>query len=256
MEEVVLLEKKAKVANLYINRPEAKNALNPEVFKKMLKFLIELEKDNSIQVVVLQGKGDFFSAGADLKWLKEGKEFLKDAELLFDLLYKIFTFPKVLISAVNGPAFGGALGFISASDFAIVKDGLKFAFSEVRLGIAPAIISPFVLNKVKFGWAKKYFLSGNFFSSIEGKEGGLFEEVYSAEIFEDEKNKIIEELLKGEPYAQKKIKELFLFKKRDEILKLKDFLCNTLLELRSSKEGQERLLAFFEKRIPKWQKEY
>lgn len=255
MEEVVLLEKKPKVASLYLNRPEAKNALNPEVFEKMLKLLIELEKDNSVQVVVLEGQGDFFSSGADLKWMREGKEFLKDGELLFDLLYKIFTFQKVLISAVNGPAFGGALGFISASDFAIAKDGLKFAFSEVRLGIAPAIISPFVLNKVNFGWAKKYFLSGKAFSSIEGKEGGLFEEVFSNETFEYEKNKIIEELLKGGPQAQKKIKELFLFKKADEILKLKDFLCNTLLELRSSKEGQEGLLAFFQKRSPKWQRE-
>lgn len=256
MEEVLILEKKGKVANLYINRPEAKNALNPNVFEKMLNLLIELERDSSVQVVVLQGKGDFFSSGADLKWLKEGKDFLKDGELLFDLLYKVFTFQKVLISAVNGPAFGGALGFISASDFSIVKDGLKFAFSEVRLGIAPAIISPFILNKVKFGWAKKYFLSGKIFSSIEGKEGGLFEEVFPKETFEEEKNKIIEEILKGGPQAQKKIKELFLFKRADEILKLKDFLCNALFELRSSKEGQEGLLAFFEKRSPKWQREF
>lgn len=255
MEEVVLLEKKTRFAILYINRPETKNALNPEVFEKILKFLTELEKDNSIQVVVLQGKGDFFSSGADLKWMLEGKDFLKDGELLFDLLYKIFTFQKVLISAVNGPAFGGALGFISASDFAIVKDGLKFAFSEVRLGIAPAIISPFVLNKVKFGWAKKYFLSGKIFSSIEGKEGGLFEEVFPKETFEDEKNKIVEELLKGGPQAQKKMKELFLFKKGDEILKLKPILCNTLFELRSSEEGKEGLLAFFQKRSPEWQRE-
>ncbi len=256
MEREIIYEKKGKITKLYLNRPEVKNAINPKLLKDLYENLEEIEKDSSTQIVLLQGKGDIFSSGADLKWMAEGKDFVKDGELLFDLLYKIFTFPKVVIAGVNGSAFGGAMGIIASADFAIAVEEGKFAFSEVRLGIAPAIISPFVLNKVKYGWAKEKFLTGKIFSAKEGLEGGLFERTFPKNSFEEGVEKIIKETLMGGPKAQGEIKKLFLRKKAEEILYLKEELCNLLFKLRSSEEGQEGLHAFFEKRSPLWQKEF
>lgn len=252
MTENVLLEKKDCTSFLILNRPEVKNAINPELLKNLYTKLEEVEKDPSIRFVILKGKGDIFSSGADLKWMLEGKDFLKDGELLFDVLYKIYTFSKPVFCGVKGGAFGGALGFISACDFAIAEEGAKFAFAEVKLGIAPAIISPFVFQKVKFGWAKYKFLTGELFDSKEGFENGLFEKVFPGEEFDKNIEKIIENLRRGGPEAQKEIKKLFLRQKEEEILNMKDELCNLLYNLRSSEEGKEGILAFFEKRLPKW----
>lgn len=248
----VLLDKKGCASFLILNRPEVKNAINPELLKELLVNLQEVEKDSSLRFAVIKGAGDIFSSGADLKWMLEGVDFLKDGELLFDVLYKIYTFPKVIFCAVRGGAFGGALGFISACDFAIAEEGAKFAFAEVKLGIAPAIISPFVLQKVKTGWAKYKFLTGEIFDSKEGFENGLFEKVFPREEFDLKIEKIIEDLKRGGPFAQKEIKKLFLKGKEEEILKLKEKLCNLLYKLRSSEEGKEGLMAFFEKRRPEW----
>ncbi len=255
MEREVIYEKKGRIIKLYLNRPEVKNAINPKLLKELYENFEEIEKDSSTQIVVLQGRGDIFSSGADLKWMAEGKDFLKDGELLFDLLYKIFTFPKIVIAVVNGSAYGGAMGLIASADFAIAMEEGKFGFSEVRLGIAPSIISPFVLNKVKYGWAKEKFLTGKLFSAKEGLEGGLFERVFPKETFEEGVEKIIKDTLMGGPNAQGEIKKLFLRKKAEEILTLKNELCYLLFKLRSSEEGQEGLNAFFEKRSPLWQRE-
>lgn len=248
----VILEKRESTCFLILNRPEVKNAINPELLKELFINLQEVEKDPYIRFAVIKGAGDIFSSGADLKWMLEGVDFLKDGELLFDVLYKIYTFPKAVFCAVKGGAFGGALGFISACDFAIAEEGAKFAFAEVKLGIAPAIISPFVLQKVKSGWAKYKFLTGELFDSKEGLENGLFEKVFPKEEFDLKIEKIIEDLIRGGPVAQKEIKKLFLKGKAEEILKQKVELCNLLYKLRSSEEGKEGLMAFFEKRRPKW----
>jgi methylglutaconyl-CoA hydratase len=248
---LIKLEKKENTSFLILNRQEVKNAINPELLKELYSKLEEIKNEDFTRFVVITGSGDIFSSGADLNWMKEGNDFKKDSELLFNVLFKIFTFPKIIFSAVNGPAFGGALGIISACDFAVASEGAKFAFAEVKLGIAPAIISPFVLRKVKIGWARYKFLTGEVFDSKEGLEAGLFEKVFPKEKFDENLKNLIEDLKKGGPLAQMEIKKLFL-KEKDEILKMKDGLCDLLYKLRSSEEGKEGLSAFFEKRRAKW----
>lgn len=249
--DLIKLEEKENAAFLILNRLEVKNAINPELLKDLYEKLKEVEKEDHFRFAVISGSGDIFSSGADLNWMKEGKDFKKDSELLFDVLFKIYTFPKIIFSVVNGSAFGGALGIISACDFAVVVEGAKFAFAEVKLGIAPAIISPFVLRKVKVGWARYKFLTGEIFDSKEGFDAGLFEKIFPKENFEENLKILIEDLKKGGPFAQREIKKLFL-KEKDEILKMKEKLCALLFNLRSSEEGKEGLSAFFEKRRPRW----
>lgn len=246
--EIVLIEKKGEVAFVYLNRIEYKNAINPELLKCLYEKLNEIEKNKELKIIILTSKADVFCAGADLKWVLEEENFLKDAELLFDILYKIFTFPKIFISAVNGSAFGGALGLISASDIAIGSEAAKFAFSEVRLGIAPFIISPFVLNKLRYGWAREKFLTGKIFSAKEAVEAGLLDAVYPEEIFLRELEKLVEELLKGSFESQLAIKELFIEDKKKEILKKKERLCKLLDDFRKSEEAKKRIKEFLEKK--------
>ena len=257
-ENVVLKREKNGLVYLFINRPEVKNALNLEAIIDIKNTLEYLKSDKSIRVLVITGTEKTFSAGADLKWMKESKNLdfrdnKRDALLFADMLKEVDEFPVPTISLVNGHAYGGAIGIIAASDFSIAIHEAKFSFSEVKLGIIPAMIAPYVLRSIGFQNSNKLFLTAEVFDAAEAKKRNLIDEIIAGDSIDNYLKSLISKLIKGSPNAQKTVKEFLRnIMARSISEQLIDETANTIAKIRISKEGQEGLSAFLEKRKPNW----
>ena len=170
----ITLQKKDGTIFVSLNRPEKRNALDPELIQELLSAFEQINSRSSVQLVVLSGEGSVFCAGADLKWLSDEKLFNKTAlNQLFSLL-KLMSECKVpVLAVVHGHAVGGGIGLLSVCDVVIAEENTKFCFSETRLGLVPSIISPFIIKKTGISQVKPYMLSALFFSAREAKELGL-----------------------------------------------------------------------------------
>ncbi len=247
------------VAEVTLDRREVRNAFNDEVIGEFLETWKILASDSDLRAMILRTAGDTFCSGADLKWMKAmagfGKEEnLADAGHLYDCMDGLFRLPVPTVCRVQGPAFGGALGLIAACDIVIASSEASFAFTEVRLGLAPAVISPFVARKLDPAFLREVFLTGRRFSAIEARDHGLVTEVVGPEELDIAVDKTVLHLLKGSPEAQKAIKELLdhlPFPSREEERR---FTSALIADLRAGKDGQEGITAFFERRNPRWVK--
>lgn len=263
MSELFLSEKNNQgVVTITINRPEIHNAFNDEMIEKMTHHFDELNKDDSIRLVVLTGAGKSFCAGADLNWMKKMKDYTpaenyEDSLALSGLFQSINRFKAPVIGKVNGAALGGGAGLVSVCDFVIASETAKFGFSEVRLGLVPAVISPFVMAKIGESHARAWFLSGERFDARLAKEMGLVHKVAAANDFESECQSSIEQFLLAAPGAQRSAKELVrnvLHLSLQGKEKVTDHTCKTISQIRIGKEGQEGMAALLEKRKPSWLK--
>lgn len=246
-----------KVVRIFFNRPQVHNAFNSTMISELDDALEKVKKDQSIRVVVFSGKGKSFCAGADLNWMREVIHYsfeqnLEESLQLAELLYKIYTLPKPTVAMVKGTALGGGTGFLSACDIAVATEEAKFGLSEVKIGLVPAAISPYVIRKIGESKARQYFLTGKRISAHKALEIGLINEVVPLAGLEEKIEEIIELLLSSGPKALASCKELILKVPLMSFEEAKTYTARMIANLRVSEEGQEGMASFLEKRKPNW----
>ncbi len=254
---VVTLSHENRVATVMLQRPQLHNAFNNQLMAELMTAFTELRTHDQLHAVVLTGAGPSFSAGADLSMMKSAVAFteeqnIRDALHLADLLHAINTFPCPVIGRVNGAAMGGGVGLIAVCDLVVAVESARFAFSEVKLGIAPAVISPFVIRKIGESNARVLFVTGERFSAARAREVGLVHSIVPPEHLDDAIQKAIQELLTSAPQALRACKTLALAVGRMDDATARQFTAETIARLRVSDEGQEGLHSFLEKRSPQW----
>jgi len=246
-----------KVAIITMRRAEVHNAFNTQLILDLQAAFTELSTDERLHAVVLTGDGPSFSAGADINMMKASatstqEENLSDALRLADLFDTINTFPCPVVAHVNGTAMGGGLGLVSVCDIVIAAESARLAFSEVKLGIAPAVISPYVIRKIGETHARALFVTGERFSAARAREIGLVHIVTPLEELDAAVEKTLNELVSSGPQALRACKALALNVGRMDHGTARRFTAETIARLRVSEEGQEGLRAFLKKRKPKW----
>ncbi len=245
------------VARVTLCRPEVHNAFNEEVIALLAQAFIALREEEGLRVVVLQGEGPTFCAGADLGWMRRAaswgeEENRRDALALASMLRLVATFPRPVVARVQGGAYGGGVGLMAAADLAIAAEDAQFAFTEVRLGLAPATISPYVIEKIGPAWARRLFLTGERISARRAYELGLLYRVVPPEELDDAVTETVRALLRGGPQAQFACKELVARVSADPSPQVDDYTSRLIAQLRASEEGREGVQAFLEKRDPRW----
>ncbi len=258
MSEVVQMSVAGGVGRLKLNRPERHNALDEQLIHDAHRAFDLLAGNPAVRVIVLCSDGPSFCAGADLEWMKrashlDGQANFNDARQLAALLYAIATCPKPVVARVQGSAYGGGVGMISVCDIAIGVEGAQFALTEVRLGIAAATISPYVLAAIGARQARRLVLTGERFDAHRAKGYGLLHEVVAADQLDAEVDRVIALLLLGGPAAQAAVKDLIRDVEGEPLSReLTDATARRLAEIRASREGREGITAFLEKRKPNW----
>ncbi|MGB8857530.1 MAG: enoyl-CoA hydratase/isomerase family protein [Burkholderiales bacterium] len=261
MSDLVVEVGKGGVAVLALNRPDIHNAFDDKLIAALTKALQKLEKDKKVRAVVLCAEGKSFSAGADLNWMKRVAEYDEqenyfDAMKLGELLRTLNALPKPTIARVHGAAYGGGVGLIAACDIAIGTQGAMFGLTEVRLGIIPAVISPYVVAAIGERNARRYFLTGERFTAAEAYRIGLLNDLTPDEESLDRViSEILEALLQGGPAAVTEAKDLIsavAWRPVNDSL-IAD-TAERIARVRASKEGKEGLTAFLHKRKPAWAK--
>ncbi|HZS79588.1 MAG TPA: enoyl-CoA hydratase-related protein [Ktedonobacteraceae bacterium] len=246
-----------KIATVTMRRAEQHNSFNTQLVRDLQAAFTDLASDTKLHAVILTGDGPSFSAGADINMMRDAANYtqeqnLEDALRMADLFDTINTFPCPVIARVNGSALGGGLGLLSVCDIVLAADHARLGFSEVKLGIAPAVISPYVLRKIGETHARVLFVTGERFTPVRAKEIGLVHIVTSAEELDNAVQKVIGELLTSAPQALRACKALALNVGRMDHDTARRFTAETIAALRVSEEGQEGLRAFLEKRKARW----
>jgi len=247
------------IVKVTLNRPEVHNAFNDVMIWELLEVFQEISKSEDIRVVILTGRGESFCAGADLNWMKRMINFsyeqnLEDSLKLAELFYLMYSLPKPIIAAVNGAAIGGGTGLVAVCDIAIASEGAKFSLSEVKLGLVPACISPYVIRKVGEGRCREFFLTGERVTAQRALELSLVNQVVPStqlDIAVDEK---VKQLLSSGPKAIAMCKELLKNVPGMSFDKAMTYTAEMIASMRIGDEGQEGMNAFLEKRKPKWTK--
>ncbi|WP_111857899.1 enoyl-CoA hydratase/isomerase family protein [Acinetobacter sp. CFCC 10889] len=252
------LEQQQQVATVWINRAELHNAFNTQVIEELNQCFQSLNQRDDIRVVVLAGRGKSFSAGADLNWMKQAGEASQadneaDALKLAKMLQSLATLKQPTIARVQGVAFGGGMGLASACDMCVASTDAKFATSEVRLGLAPSTISPYVIRAIGARQASRYFLTAERISAEQGKAIGLVHEVTTPEQLDSKIQEIIDTLLLGGPEAQAASKQLIQMVSQESLSE--DLLVQTaqhIAHVRQGAEAKNGLHAFLNKQNPQW----
>lgn len=254
------LVREGAVAHLVMNRPEVHNAFDDGLIADLTHALEILDTDESVRAVVLTGAGASFSAGADLNWMR-GMATASEADNRADslhlagLMHRLQFLSKPTIARVNGAAFGGGVGLVACCDIAIAAEGAKFALSEVKLGLVPAVISPYVAAAIGLRQARRLFITGEVFDSAAALSIGLVHETVAPEQLDAAVTRVLGLLAKGGPIAQREAKQLALAMggMRPEAMAATDAENAALIaRLRVSHEGQDGLSAFLEKGVPSW----
>jgi methylglutaconyl-CoA hydratase len=248
------------VATVTLNRPEVHNAFDDKLIAELTEALKKLEADKAVRVVVLTGAGKSFSAGADLNWMKRMAGYteaqnLEDARRLAQLMRTLNGLKKPTVAAVQGPAYAGGLGLIACCDVVVCVDSANFALTETRLGLAPAVVGPYVAAAISARAARRYFLTAERFTAQDALRLGLVHMVVAAEQLKDAAESVIAALLACAPGALVAAKEqvaLLAGAKIDDALI--DGTARLIARLRASPEGKEGVASFLEKRKPSWVK--
>jgi methylglutaconyl-CoA hydratase len=248
------------VVAVTLARPDSHNALNAALIEELTRCFEEISDDERVRAVVLTGEGRSFCAGADVGYMRETASFsyeenLEDARRLAIMFWTIDECPKPVVAKVQGAAMGGGAGLVAVADVAVVDAETRFAFSEVRLGIAPATIAPLVVRKIGASHARSLFLTGERFGAERAREIGLAHEVVSRDELDAAVEEKVGELLNGGPVAQATVKALLRRLETTEPMEAPGLTARVISELRTGEEGQEGLAAFLEKREPRWRAE-
>jgi methylglutaconyl-CoA hydratase len=248
-------------ATLWLNRPDKNNAFNAEMIRELILAIDAVATDKSLRFLLLRGRGKHFSAGADLAWMQASAKLdynanLNDARELAELMYNLNGLKIPTLAVVQGAAFGGAVGLVSCCDMAIGAEDALFSLSEVRIGLAPAVISPFVVQALGERAARRYALTAERFSGSRARELGLLAEAYPAAELDAQVEAWVSNLLLNSPQAMQASKDL-LREVASGVLSpnLRRYTENAIARIRVSLEGQEGLNAFLEKRTPAWQEQ-
>jgi methylglutaconyl-CoA hydratase len=257
--QTIRLTEDKKVARVTFDRPEVHNAFNAVMIAELAEVFARLRKDDSVRVIVLTGEGQSFCAGADINWMREiihysYEQNLQESLHLAEALHRLYTLPKPTVAMVNGTAIGGGNGFLSACDVAIAAEEARFGLSEVKIGLVPAAISPYVIRKIGESKAREYFLTGKRIGARKAQEIGLVNDVVAREQLEQTVEDLVDLLLTSGPEALANCKELIFRVPQISLEEAKEFTARMIANLRISDEGQEGMAAFLEKRKPKWTK--
>lgn len=246
------------VAYLTLNRPEIHNAFDDHLIAEMLNTLKQV-REAKARVLVFGSAGKSFSAGADLGWMKRMASYSqaenkKDAQELARLMHELDTLPCPTICRVQGAAYGGAVGLAACCDLVVATEKARFCLSEVKIGLSPAVISPYVVRALGVRAMRRYALTAEVINVDKAQQLGLVDEVVAEEMLATEIEQLITTLLANSPQAVAYTKALVHFvadRPADEATQ--DYTTDLIAQIRVSDEGQEGLSAFFDKRSPKWQ---
>lgn len=243
------------VYTITLKRSEVRNAFNPELIAEMT--LAFKNAPEHARLIVLRGEGKVFCSGADLEWMKSMVNFTfeenkQDSLLLYDMFKAMQSCSKPIITVAQGAAMGGALGLLACSDIVIAENSTQFCFSEVRLGLAPAVISSFILNKTTLGQAGPWMISGRVFGVKEAQAMGLVHQAGSAEEVESALKVWMQTFLEAAPGAVSETKKLIHEIPQQDLETQKNLTTALIASRRVSDEGQEGLKSFLEKRQPQW----
>jgi methylglutaconyl-CoA hydratase len=252
------LEHRDQVAYIWLNRPELHNAFNTQVIEELHHCFTQLNERDDVRVVILAGRGKSFSAAADLNWMKHAGQASQaeneaDALKLATMLHSLATLKQPTIARVHGIAFGGGMGLASACDICIASTDAKFATSEVRLGLAPSTISPYVIRAIGVRQASRYFLTAERISAKQALNIGLAHEIAAADELDHKVDEIVQALLLGGPEAQTASKQLIQLVDQKQLTQ--ELLLQTaqhIAHVRQGSEAKEGLNAFLNKQSPTW----
>jgi methylglutaconyl-CoA hydratase len=246
------------IAQVWLNRPELRNAMNDVMFVELYDAIGAAIADDSVRVILLAGRGKAFCAGGDLTWMKTARnmspeEARKDSVKLAMVLRLIYESPKPVVARVQGSAFAGGMGLVSACDIAIASTDAKFCLSEVKLGLIPAMISPYVIKAMGEPNARRYMLTAEILDAAEAYRIGFVHDIAQPEDFDAKVNAILGHLIQGSPNALNETKRLI----RDVVtMPIGDEVMNEtaarIAMVRATDDAQEGIAAFFEKRKPTW----
>lgn len=246
------------VSTLHLNRPDKHNAFDDTVISQLQTALDQLVNDAQTRVLCVTAAGRSFSAGADLAWMKRSANYThaenqRDAQLLAHMLHTLNTFPAVTVAAVQGAAFGGGTGLVACCDIAIAARSARFALSEVKLGLVPGTISPYVLAAMGERQARRYFLSAEQFDAAEAMRIGLVHNTVDDETLNDTLNSLVTQLLNASPAAQRHTKTMIAsFAGRPVTDDIRKASATHIADARASTDGREGIAAFLEKRQAAW----
>jgi methylglutaconyl-CoA hydratase len=262
MTENLIVEKRNMVAIVTLNRPEVRNAFDDVLISDLTKVFLDIEKDDAVRVMVLAGAGKAFCAGADLNWMKRMAGYgyednLKDAEALAGMLKTLDRMSKPTVARVHGPAYAGGVGLVAACDIAIGSQNAEFCLTEVKLGLSPATISPYVVRAMGERLARRYFLTGEVIDAGEAYRLRLLSDVSTVDELDGTVNALLGHLVVGGREAHAKIKDLL---RRVSTGPADDAMiadtAKRIAEIRVSPEGREGIASFLEKRKPAWVKDF
>lgn len=258
-DNLIIRTDKRGICTIALNRPDTHNAFDNDLIEDLSIQLTFAADDDFVRAIIITGEGSAFSSGADVNWLKSmikqdhaanSMEALKMAQML----QKLYALPKPTIAKINGLAFGGALGIIACCDIAIAVSTSQFAFPEVKLGIIPAVVSPFIVSAIGHRTTKRLFMTGDTFGSDDALAMGLIHKVVHHSLLDEAINDELDLLLRAGPSAQMECKRL-LQKLAGISDDMSQYTAELIAQIRISSEGQEGLTAFLEKRNPDWIKE-
>lgn len=255
---IELTHPKKGITIMWLNRPHVHNAFDPELISAVTSTVRKQARDPNTRVLIIAGRGPSFCSGADLNYMKSMVNFtldenVEDAHKLAAMLQALHTFPKPLISAVHGNVYAGALGMVAATDIIIAAEDTRFCISEVRLGLVPAVIAPYVIARMGAHYARRYFLTAEVFDAAAAQEARLVHQCVPADALMDSALAMADRLLHNGPHAIATAKTLMR-----ELLGVADksvmtqYTCEIISRVRTGAEAQAGLQAFFDKQPAPW----
>ena len=254
----LLINTENHIATVILNRPEVRNAFNDEMISELTSVFKQLGKDDEVRVIVLAAAGKAFCAGADLNWMRamadyDYEENLADADKLAQMLKTIYECPKPTIAAIQGDVYAGGMGLVAVCDVAIAAKMANFCLSEVRLGLAPATISPYVIRALGTRASQRYFLTAEVFDAKKARQLGFIHERVSEDDLADTVAELCNKIVNNSPEAIETCKRLLHDIAGAPIDdKLIASTVKDIADIRSSKQGKEGVQAFLQKRKPSW----
>jgi len=249
-----------RIARVTLNRPEVHNAFNNILINDLYDCFEKLKSEPNLRLIIITGNGKSFCAGADLNWMKSVVNYsyeqnLEESLKLAKLMYLIFTHPKPVIARINGSAVGGGVGLMSVCDILIADENAIFGLSEVKLGLVPAVIAPFVMSRIGESHARELFITGQRITAKRAFELNLINYAVPADRIDEVVNEKADLILQNGPEAVKAVKEM-IYKVGHQIKidEVHNYTAELIANLRLSPEGQEGMNAFLEKRKPNWTK--
>jgi len=255
--ETIKKEIAGPVGRIVLNRPRVHNAFNDVLIAEVFDALDNLSKQSDLRVLIIAAEGSTFCAGADFHWMGKmvGADFeenLDDSLKLADMLAALYRFPRPTIARVQGSAFGGGVGVAACCDIVVAAETTVFSFSEVRIGLVPACVSPFVIRRIGEGRAREYFLTGERITAQRAYEIGFVNKVVPETALDDAVNSYVQHFLSCGPEALSVCKRMLEEVPQMPLAEARDYTANMIARLRISEEGLEGMKAFLEKRKPAW----